>query len=137
MGTVLVALGAGIVFGLGLAVARMVDPTVVLGFLDVAGPWNATLVFVMAGAVIAAIPGYVLVPRLTRPALAEAFEIPTRRDIDWRLIAGAAVFGVGWGLGGLCPGPAIADLSTGLGPIFAFFAAMVAGMLAYRVFPWA
>ena len=137
MTAVLVALAAGIVFGMGLAVSRMIDPFVVKGFLDFAGAWNATLAFVMAGAVIAAAPGYLLVSRLKAPVLADTFEIPSRRDIDGRLISGAAIFGVGWGLAGLCPGPAIAALSTGHGSIALFFAAMVAGMIAYRFTPWA
>ena len=123
----------GALFGAGLTVSEMVDPARVVGFLDVAGRWDPTLVFVMAGALCVSAPAFLLARRAgATPFLASAFEIPTRRDIEARLVVGAAIFGVGWGLSGLCPGPAITGLSTGVAPIAAFAASMLAGMALFR-----
>jgi len=122
----------GVVFGAGLAVSGMTNPAKVLAFLDVFGRWDPTLAFVMGSALAVSALGFALARRSPRPWLAETFAIPTRRDIDPQLIGGAALFGVGWGLVGLCPGPALASLSRGSGEIVVFVAAMVAGVLLHR-----
>ena len=122
------ALASGLIFGLGLAVSGMINPAKVIGFLDVAGDWDPTLAFVMAGALLVAIPAYRLVPRRGRPVLEEKFSLPEKKAIDAPLLGGSALFGVGWGIVGFCPGPAIAVLGTGLLPVFAFVAAMLADM---------
>lgn len=123
------ALAAGLLFGLGLTVSRMVDPAKVLGFLDVAGGWDPSLAFVLAGAVATAAVGFRLVlGRRTAPLFAGKFNLPPARRVDARLIAGAAIFGVGWGLVGLCPGPALAGLGLAFRPVAVFVAAMLAGM---------
>jgi len=127
----LAALAAGIVFGLGLVVSQMVNPAKIVGFLDVTGKWDPTLLFVMGGALAVTIPGFRLVLRRSHPLFAGGFSLPTKKDLDRRLIAGAALFGVGWGLAGFCPGPAITALVTLILPVFVFFAAMLAGELAY------
>ena len=126
-----VALFAGALFGLGLAVSGMMNPAKVIGFLDVAGDWDPTLAFVMGGALLVTVPAFRLILGRPRPILAEGFALPTRSALDGRLLGGAALFGVGWGLSGFCPGPAVAALVTGLTPVFAFVAAMVAGMVLY------
>jgi uncharacterized protein len=122
------ALASGLVFGLGLAVSGMMNPAKVIGFLDVAGDWDPTLAFLMVGALLVAVPAYRLVPRRGRPILEEEFSLPEKKTIDAPLLGGPALFGVGWGLVGFCPGPAIAALGSGLLPVFAFVAAMLAGM---------
>lgn len=129
----LVAALCGIVFGAGLAVSGMTNPAKVLGFLDVAGHWDPTLLCVMAGALAVTAAGYQLARRSARPWLAAQFALPTRRDLDRDLILGAALFGVGWGLVGLCPGPALAGLWRGSGEIFLFVGAMLAGVVAHRL----
>ncbi|MBM3545453.1 MAG: YeeE/YedE family protein [Alphaproteobacteria bacterium] len=123
------AFAAGLLLGVGLAVSQMVNPAKVIGFLDVAGAWDPSLLFVLGGAVVAATIGFGLAGRLTAtPLFAEAFRSPTSRAIDLRLIAGSALFGVGWGLVGLCPGPAIAGFGLAPGSLALFVAAMLAGM---------
>ncbi len=134
MAAILSSLAVGALFGAGLAISRMMYPEKVIGFLDVAGNWDPTLIMVMIGALAAAAPGFALARRRGAPAFGGAFQIPTRRDIDAPLVAGAAVFGVGWGLAGFCPGPAIAALSTGAAPAFVFAAAMLAGMALFQAF---
>lgn len=121
-----VGLVAGTLFGAGLVVGGMTSPDKVRGFLDFAGAWDPTLMFVMGGAVLVHAVSYWLVKRRASPVLAEAFQIPTRKDIDAKLLLGAAIFGLGWGLGGYCPGPAIASLSVGGSSVAAFVAAMLA-----------
>ncbi len=116
------------VFGLGLAVSGMMNPARVIGFLDVAGDWDPTLAFVMGGALLVAVPAYRFIPRRGRPLLEEEFSLPEKKAVDAPLVGGSALFGVGWGLVGFCPGPAIAALGTGFVPVFAFVAAMFAGM---------
>lgn len=101
----LVTLFSGTLFGLWLAVSGMVNPAEVIGFLDLAGDWDPTLVFVMGGALLVAIPAFRLILKRPHPALADDFELPTKKELDTRLIGGAALFGVGWGLAGFCPGP--------------------------------
>jgi len=128
----LVNLFAGAFFGLGLAVSGMVDPAKVIGFLDVAGDWDPTLAFVMGGALLVTIPAFRLIFKRPRPVLAEDFELPTKKELDAQLLGGSALFGVGWGLSGFCPGPAVTALATGLTPVFAFVVAMLAGMAIYK-----
>ncbi|APX83612.1 hypothetical protein BV511_01950 [Methylorubrum extorquens] len=123
----------GLLFGLGLLVSGMANPAKVLAFLDVTGRWDPSLAFVMAGAVAVSAAGTLIARRRGRPLLASRLEIPTRRDLDPRLIAGAAVFGVGWGLVGLCPGPALTLLTVAPAPAATFVAAMVIGMLLFRL----
>ena len=112
----------------------MMNPASVIGFLDVAGDWDPTLAFVMIGALLGAVPAYRLVPKRGRPVLDEKFPLPEKKAIDAPLLGGSALFGVGWGLVGLCPGPAVAALGTGLFPVFAFVAAMLAGMAIHTRF---
>ena len=129
------AFGVGLLFGLGLLVSQMVNPAKVLAFLDVFGPWDPSLIFVMAGAVAVSALGYVVARRRGTPLLAPRLEIPTRRDLDPRLIGGAALFGIGWGLAGLCPGPALVGLTFGPWQMFVFVAAMIIGMAIFRLVP--
>ncbi|MCU0893678.1 MAG: YeeE/YedE family protein [Rhodospirillales bacterium] len=136
MNRILAAFACGLVFGVGLTVSQMINPAKVLGFLDVAaipaGGWDPSLALVLLGATVTTLIGYRLVFRRHRPLFADAFTLPTRRNIDARLILGAILFGAGWGLVGLCPGPAVAVLGVdGLGAVV-FILAMLAGMVAYR-----
>lgn len=128
-----VALACGVLFGFGLAVSGMLEPVRVRGFLDVAGAWDPTLAFVMGGAVLVTGIGFPAILRRERPRLGERFWLPTRRDVDARLVLGAATFGIGWGLSGLCPGPALAVLALGPPGAWLFAAAMAAGITLYRV----
>ena len=126
-------MGAGFVFGIGLWISGMANPKKVLAFLDVTGYWDASLALVMAGAVAVTLVFFRLVLKREKPALAEKFELPTRKDIDLPLVAGAAIFGIGWGIGGYCPGPALTALSNlALEPLV-FVAAMLAGGIAQRL----
>ena len=132
---ILVALAAGLIFGVGLIISHMIDPEKVLAFLDVAGRWDPSLAFVLLGAGAVSSVGYLLGRWRSVPLLAAQFEIPNRRDLDARLIIGAAFFGVGWGLVGLCPGPALVDLPLAGLQGFLFLAAMLAGMGAFTLLP--
>ena len=123
----IVALFAGLLFGLGLVFGGMTRPDVVLGFLDVTGAWNPQLLFVMAGAVATTAVGYRLLQRRARPLLDKTFPPLPPHRIDARLLAGAAVFGIGWGLAGYCPGPALASLAGLSPPTLLFVATMVLG----------
>lgn len=123
----------GLLFGAGLALSGMINPAKVLNFLDFAGTWDPTLAFVMGGALIVAVPGFALVRRRGAPLLTGRLHLPERRDLDPRLIGGAVLFGLGWGLAGFCPGPALAALSTGTGLAAVFVVAMLAGMAIYHV----
>jgi len=127
----LAALAAGLLFGLGLSLSGMLDPARVRGFLDVGGAWDPSLVFVLGGAVSVSALGYLVSRRLRRPVLADSFDLPRSRRIDAPLVGGAALFGIGWGLSGFCPGPAVAALSTGAVPVLVFVAAMLVGMVAH------
>lgn len=128
---VLVCLLIGGLFGAGLAVSGMMDPAKVIGFLDIVGDWDPTLAVVMASALFVSAAGVALARLRADALLGGALRLPSRDDIDWRLIAGAALFGVGWGIAGFCPGPAIAALSTGMWQVGVFFVAMVAGMWVF------
>lgn len=129
----------GLIFGLGLILAGMADPAKVLAFLDLgaipAGRWDPSLAFVMLGAVAVTFAGYRLVLRRPGPLDAPRFDLPTRKDIDARIILGPALFGIGWGLAGFCPGPALTALGTGSAQALLFVAAMLAGMAAARYMP--
>ncbi len=131
----IVALAAGIVFGLGLAIGQMTNPDKVLAFLDVAGAWDPSLVLVMGGAVVVSMVMFRLVLKRPQPVFEGRFYLPTRESIDRRLLGGAAVFGIGWGLIGLCPGPAISSLAFGHAESFAFVAAMLVGSAAAHFMP--
>lgn len=124
---------SGLIFGVGLAISGMTDPAVVVGFLDVAGAWNPALMFVLAGAVVVTFIGYRLVQRRSTPLLAPRFSVPTGAAIDIPLLGGAALFGVGWGLAGYCPGPALASLLGHDPGTIVFVLAIVAGMIAVRL----
>lgn len=121
-----VGLVAGGLFGAGLVVGGMTDPARVQGFLDFTGHWDPTLAFVMGGAVVVHSLAYLAVKRREAPVFATSFQIPTRKDIDARLLLGAGLFGLGWGLGGFCPGPAITSLPTGGLSVLAFVVALLA-----------
>lgn len=129
MPQLLAAFGCGLLFGAGLLISGMTQPDKVLGFLDIFGAWDATLAFVMAGAVIVTSIGFALVRRRGVPMFATKLQWPTRDDIDAPLIAGAALFGIGWGLVGLCPGPALVNLASLSLPVIVFVVAMAVGML--------
>jgi uncharacterized membrane protein YedE/YeeE len=128
----LAALVWGTLFGVGLEISGMTNPAKVLAFLDVFGHWDATLACVMGAALAVSAAGYQLARRRSRAWLGSPLELPTRRDLDARLLGGAALFGVGWGLVGLCPGPALANLARGSGEIALFVAAMLAGVGGHR-----
>ena len=123
----------GLIFSAGLLISGMTEPGKVLGFLDIFGAWDATLAFVMAGAVAVASIGFVLARRSASPAFAAKHLWPERRDIDAPLVAGAVLFGIGWGLVGLCPGPALVNLAGLTFPVVVFVAAMILGMLGYEL----
>jgi len=126
---------SGLLFAVGLGVGGMTQPAKVIGFLDITGNWDPALMFVIAGA----IGTYSLIYRLSRrrnaPVLATNFQVPTRKDVDRRLLAGAAIFGAGWGLGGFCPGPALTSLASGQTPVLVFVVAMLGGMALFDVAP--
>ena len=121
------AFATGIIFGFGLSISEMINPARVIGFLDIAGRWDPTLMFVMGGALAVTLPAFAFILRRAQPLLDGEFFLPTKRDIDRPLIIGAALFGVGWGLSGFCPGPALAGLASGAPGVMLFVAAMVAG----------
>jgi uncharacterized protein len=125
-----VALAAGLLFGAGLVISGMTQPVKVLGFLDVTGQFDASLVFVMLGAIGVHFFAYRLIKRRDAPLYDDKFQVPTRSDIDLRLILGALIFGAGWGVGGYCPGPAIASLAGGGLSALTFVSAMTLGMFA-------
>lgn len=128
----LAGLGCGLLFGLGLIVSGMANPAKVLAFLDVAGAWDPSLAFVLVGAVAVSALGVRLAARRQAPLLMPRFDWPAATQADTALTAGAAVFGFGWGLGGLCPGPALASLALGAPGTLAFLAAMTAGLFLGR-----
>lgn len=129
----LLALLSGVLFGAGLAVSGMADPARVRAFLDVMGRWDPTLGFVMAGAMLPMIVAWRIKVRLDRPLVGDNFHVPSTSKIDRKLMGGAALFGVGWGIAGLCPGPAIADLAVRPLPAALFVAAMLGGMFVNRL----
>lgn len=125
-----VALVAGALFGFGLVLSGMTQPTKVIGFLDVFGRWDASLMLVMAGAIAVHLPVYRLIRGRSSPLFAERFALPTRRDLDAKLLSGAVLFGLGWGLGGFCPGPGVVSLGGGGLSVAVFVAAMLIALFA-------
>jgi uncharacterized membrane protein YedE/YeeE len=123
---------SGTLFGAGLTISGMTDPARVRGFLDVFGAWDPTLVFVMGGAVLVMAVAWRIRNRMGAPIFAERFSLPDRNDLDGRLIAGSILFGIGWGIAGLCPGPAIASLALSPLSVLPFVLAMLAGMAAQQ-----
>lgn len=128
----LTAFVLGLLFAIGLGVGGMTQPAKVIGFLDVSGRWDATLAFVLGGAVSVTVVLFPLVLKRVRPVLAERFVLPVKRRIDLPLVLGAALFGVGWGLSGYCPGPALVSLATGSRPLFVFVGFMACGLYVGR-----
>lgn len=124
---------AGLTFGVGLLLGGMTDPSRVIGFLDLAGTWNPSLAFVMTGAVCVAALAFRFARTRTRAFLGDLIRLPTAKQIDRRLVLGGMTFGIGWGLAGYCPGPAIASLALGDSKPLAFVLAMLAGMALYEV----
>lgn len=120
---------SGLIFGIGLIVSGMADPSKVLNFLDLAGRWDPSLAFVMGGAVAVSFVGYRLAWRRDRPVLEDEFELPKTTGIDAKLVTGAALFGIGWGIGGFCPGPALTSVPLAAAGTLAFVPAMLLGML--------
>ena len=127
-----VALLSGLLFGLGLSLSQMIDHDRVLGFLDVTGNWDSTLLFVLGGAVGFTVIVFRFVLRLSHPIWGEKFYLPTRKDIDRSLILGAAIFGIGWGIAGYCPGPGITALALGIWNPVLFVIAFIIGSLSYQ-----
>ncbi len=127
------ALAAGTLFGAGLTVSGMTDPQRVRGFLDLFGQWDPTLAFVISGAVLVMAIAWRLRKRMRHPLFAARFVLPGRSDLDVRLILGSALFGIGWGIAGLCPGPAIASLALAPAAVLPFVVAMLAGMAIHRL----
>ncbi|PXW77529.1 hypothetical protein C7451_10422 [Blastomonas natatoria] len=133
MRRIIVPLAAGTIFGAGLTVGGMTDPARVRGFLDLFGDWDPTLAFVMGGAVLVMALAWMMQRRMQRPVFAERFSLPDRNDLTPRLVGGSALFGIGWGIAGLCPGPGFAALAIAPGSAAIFVAAMLAGMLVVRL----
>lgn len=129
---ILMTLLSGLIFGLGLAVSGLINPAKVLNFLDVTGQWDPSLLITMAIAVVVTFIGYRLSFARAKPACADEFQVPTNSKVDARLLTGAAIFGIGWGAVGYCPGPAIAGLAFGIQSTIVFVIAMLAGMAFTR-----
>jgi uncharacterized membrane protein YedE/YeeE len=132
MNRILASFAAGLVFGIGLIVSGMSDPGKVKGFLDLAGAWDPSLAFVMGGAILVGFFAFRFAKTRAQSFLGDAMLVPTKRDIDSRLVLGSLVFGVGWGLAGFCPGPALVSLGSGQGKALWFVLAMLGGMLAFE-----
>lgn len=124
----LLVLTAGILFGLGLSLSQMINPTVVIGFLDITGNWNPALMFVMVGALLVTTIGFRFVLKRNKPMFDSQFHLPIKNHIDKPLIIGAVIFGIGWGLSGYCPGPAVAGLALGQLETLYFVLAMIIGI---------
>ena len=124
--------GVGLLFGLGLILAGMSDPSKVLGFLDLAGLWDPSLAFVMGGAILVGLVAFRFANRRTMNFLGGAIRLPTKNDIDKRLIVGSLLFGAGWGMAGFCPGPALVTLGTGAPQGIIFVLSMIAGMALFE-----
>ncbi|QFT93329.1 hypothetical protein FIU86_10795 [Roseovarius sp. THAF9] len=129
----LFAMLTGIIFGAGITLSGMINPAKVLNFLDIAGTWDASLIFVMGGAVVVTFVGYRLVWRRSEPLFAARFQVPTSTAIDGRLVGGSALFGIGWGIAGFCPGAAIPALGTGRWEVILFLAAVGVGLALARL----
>lgn len=131
--SVVTSLLSGLLFGLGLLLSGMTDPARVIGFLDLAGRWNPSLAFVMAGAIAVGVVAFALAARRTRTFLGLAMQLPSNRQVDARLVGGSLVFGVGWGLAGFCPGPALVALGMGEAKALLFVVAMLVGMAVFEL----
>ncbi|BBG68921.1 MULTISPECIES: DUF6691 family protein [Serratia] len=129
----LLALLSGVIFGLGLIIAGMANPAKVLAFLDVTGMWDPSLALVMAGAIAVAAPAFLWARRRERSLLGELLQIPAAGRVDRRLLAGSALFGIGWGIAGICPGPAWVLAGVAIGRVWPFLLAMLAGMALYDI----
>ena len=130
---VLAALLAGLIFGLGLIVSGMANPAKVLGFLDLAGAWDPSLAFVMAGAILVGVAAFAVAGRRTKSFLGLDMKLPTARHVDRRLVGGSLLFGIGWGIAGFCPGPGLVAVGMGAVKALVFVAAMLAGMGMFEV----
>lgn len=130
----LIVLASGFIFAIGLGIAEMTRPEKVLGFLDVAGNWDPSLAFVMGGAIVVYAGALQIVKRRERPRFGDRFRIPTNTNLTPSLVIGAAIFGVGWGLAGFCPGPALVGGAAALTPALYFLPALVGGILIHRYF---
>ncbi|WP_341861256.1 DUF6691 family protein [Gymnodinialimonas sp. 57CJ19] len=128
----IIAYAIGIIFGVGISISGMANPAKVLNFFDVAGTWDPSLIFVMGGALVTTFIGYKLVFGRSAPLFGSAFLLPERRDIDLPLVGGSAVFGIGWGIAGFCPGGALPALGTGQWEVFAFTGALGLGIIVAR-----
>jgi uncharacterized protein len=126
------AFAAGLVFGAGLILSGMTDPGKVIGFLDLAGSWDPSLAFVMGGAILVGFFAFALAGRRGKTFLGGALHLPARRDIDIRLVGGSLLFGIGWGLAGFCPGPALVSFASGQQAAAVFVAAMLGGMVFFH-----
>jgi len=124
---------AGLLFGIGLTISQMVNPAKIVSFLDITGNWDPSLAFVMGGALFVTFLGYKFVLKATQPLFADSFRLPIRKDIDPPLIMGAGLFGIGWGLSGLCPGPAISSLSFAGYNGMVFITSMIGSIIVFRV----
>lgn len=124
----LTCLFIGILFGTGISISGMANPAKVINFFDIVGSWDPSLAFVMGGALITTFIGYRIVLRKPAPLIDRSFQLPTKRDLDARLIGGSAVFGIGWGIAGFCPGGALPALGTGQSDVFIFVAAAIVGI---------
>jgi len=131
--TILFAFASGLIFGLGLILAGMANPAKVLGFLDVAGTWDPSLAFVMAGAIVIGFVAFLVAKKRTQSFLGLPMQMPTNQLIDKRLVLGSALFGIGWGLAGICPGPGIVLLGVGGVKGLVFVSALVLGVLIFRL----
>lgn len=134
MKNVFVSFVVGLIFAVGLGIAGMTQPAKVVAFLDVAGDWDPSLAFVMIGAIAVHVVAYRLVLRRPSPLFAARFSLPQRKDVDAPLVLGSALFGVGWGIAGICPGPAFAAVASGAAPFVVFVVAMIGGMVLFRVY---
>jgi uncharacterized protein len=132
MNSLLASFVSGVTFAIGLGISGMTKPAKVTAFLDFFGDWDPSLAFVMIGAILTHAVLYRLIRRRPAPLFASAFSIPTRTNIEPRLVGGAALFGIGWGLGGFCPGPAVTALASGRTSVVIFVIAMLAGMSLYK-----
>ncbi len=128
---------SGVLFGLGLILSGMTDPSKVIGFLDLAGSWDPSLALVMGGAIAVGLVAFQLARQRKRSLLGEPMQLPSGTRIDQRLVIGALLFGVGWGLAGYCPGPALASVATGASEPIIFVLAMFAGMVLVEAIAWA
>ena len=123
----------GLTFGVGISISGMANPAKVLNFFDIAGAWDPSLAFVMGGALVVTFIGYRFVLKRPTPFLAGTFQMPARRDLDYPLLGGSAIFGIGWGIAGFCPGGALPALGTGRTEVLIFVAALLAGIIVAKV----